>query len=374
MKILITGGHPSPALAIIDSLKKIKKNVEIVFVGTKYTSPTKKTLSFEYKEIQKRNVKFLEIKTGRLNRTISTFSFKNILLIPVGFFLAEKIIREEKPDVVLSFGSHIALPICIISFLHKIPVFTHEQTINPGLANKVISKLAKKIFISFQEASKFFPKNKTILTGNPIRKSIFYVKKRVLTTQQRNKPVIYITGGSLGSHSINIHIKNILPELLKKYIVIHQVGNVKKYDDLNKLLEYKKRLGKIAYNYILNSHFLDDEIGYIFKVSSLVVSRAGANTFFELLSLKKPTIFIPLPWSANKEQKEHALFFKKNKIGEIFYQKGDSKKLLKIINRMMRNLSFYKKNFQRLQKSLQPQDADMLIIKEILSVSDEKKH
>jgi len=366
MKIIITGGHLTPALAFIEKLKEKKPEVEIIFVGRKYALDSEKTLSLEYKEITGKKILFVPIIAGRLTRLISLNSLKNFLKIPLGFFNAFFIISRYRPDVVLSFGSYLAVPIVFWAYLFKIPVFTDEQTIKPGLANKIIGFFAKKIFISFPEVEKYFDKRKTIMIGNLIRESIFKIEKKPFEIT-KNKPVIYITGGSLGSHSINQHIKKILPQLLEKYIVIHQTGDTKEYHDYEDLLEIKNKLpDNLKKKYFLRQHFFQNEIGYIYSLADLVVGRSGANTFFELIALKKPAVFIPLPWSAGKEQQHHAEIFAKAGCGEIFHQIETSEKLLRIIDKMINNLEKYQKNF-KLLKNYFYKDAPERIIKEIFN-------
>ncbi len=169
----------------------------------------------------------------------------------------------------------------------------------------------------------------------------------------KDRPVIYITGGSLGSHSINQLIKQILPTLLKKYIVIHQVGDTKEYQDFENLISLQLKLPKILQkNYFPQKFFFDDQIGYIYSLADIVISRAGANTFFELLALHKPTIFIPLPWSAGGEQELHAKIFKRAGVGEIFYQGENISKLIQLIDKMITNIDKYKKKFHQLTSPL----------------------
>lgn len=341
MKILITGGHLAPALAVIDELLA-KKDIEIVFVGRKYTDKEGQDLSLEYKEVTERKIPFFHIATGRK---------KDILKIPQGFLQAWKIVSQEKPKVVLSFGSYLAVPVGLIASMRGIPVYTHEQTIHPGLANQLIAYVSKKIFISFEESLNFFPIEKVVLSGNPVRHQIFTVQKKPFSVAT-DKPVIYITGGSLGSHSLNVHVEHILKKLLEKYQVIHQTGNVKEYNDLERLTklvatfppELKKR-------YFPATHYLAEEIGYIFSVADLVVSRSGANTFFELIELKKPAVLIPLPWSGYDEQRKQAELFKRLGVGEVFYQDGQSDELLLLITTAIKHLDAYKKNFDKLNSS-----------------------
>ena len=363
MKILVTGGHVTPAIAVIDKLKDQK----IVFVGRKYPIPGEKIISLEYKEISKRGIKFINLETGRLTRLISLRSIINLLLIPYGFFQAAKILFREKPDKIVSFGGYIAFPICIIGALFRIPIYTHEQTISLGLANRIIANLSRKVFVSFEESKKELGNSKKIIvTGNPIRPEVFQIIKKPFELPASRK-VIYITGGSLGAHSVNVHIKAILPKLLSRFTVIHQVGDTQEFNDYKNLMDLKESLPqKQRVNYFPQIHFSGDEIGFIYSVTDLVIARAGANTFFELGALQKPAIFIPLPWSARGEQQKHAELFKQAGCGEIFDQSHTSEELFTLIETVMKNIDSYKKKFGELhiQNSTHAQDA---IVREILT-------
>ncbi len=370
MKLLITGGHVTPALACIDYIRKHNLPIEITFVGREFADKKDSDTTFEFKEISNREIPFTNLDAGRLTRVASVKTFFHVLKIPIGFIHALAILQKEKPSAILSFGGYIALPIAIISSLLKIPVYTHEQTIQPGLANKIIAKFSKKVFVSFPETAQFFQKEKVKITGNPIREEIFNISPVVVSKFkiEKNKPVIYVTGGSLGAHSINVHIEKLLPELLKKYIVIHQCGNTSEYNDYLRLKTKKAGFSKDIYShYHVFPHFSTDEIGYIYSITDLVISRSGANTFFELAALQKPTIFIPLPWSANGEQQRHAEIFKKHKVGEIFDQSGNSENLRKLIDKMKLNLDYYKNNFEQFS-SVYVQEATKSIVETIYKV------
>jgi UDP-N-acetylglucosamine--N-acetylmuramyl-(pentapeptide) pyrophosphoryl-undecaprenol N-acetylglucosamine transferase len=356
MKIIITGGHLSPALALIDKLKEIKR-IQIVYIGKKYNLDSEKSLSLEYQEIKKRGFPFYHLNTGRLTRIVSFTSIINLLKFPFGLLQSFSILKKEKPDLIFSFGGYLGLPVALCGFILNIPIYIHEQTINPGLTNRILSSIAKKVFVSFPQTKNLFPKNKVVVTGNLIRREVFTSTKKPFTIK-KTKPVIYVTGGSLGSHSINILIEKILPQLLKKYIVIHQIGGVKQYHDFERMKAYQNP------SYFPVKHFFLDEIGYVYQTADLVIGRAGANTFFELLALKKPVILVPLPWSANQEQQKHARLFKQWQLGEIFDQNDNHKRLLSLIDKMIENLNFYRNNFSRLPINFLF-DAEEKIIKEI---------
>lgn len=360
-KILITGGHVTPALAVIDRIRETNKYTHLVFVGRKYTSKSEKHIeSFEYKEVTARKIPFIHLSTGRLTRLFSLRSIISIFQIPQGFISSWKILKEEKPDAILSFGGYMALPIAICAKFLKIPVFTHEQTIIPGLANKIIAQFADVIFLSFPESALYFKDKQIILSGNPIRNSIF--EQSIKLTIEKNIPCIYVTGGSLGAHAVNVLIENILSELLESYTIIHQTGNVTEFNDYNRLATLKDALPhELKSRYILKQHVSDEEIGAIYNYADIVIARAGANTFFEVVALKKPTIFIPLPWSANGEQEQHAQIFRKHKTGEVVHQSEGSAQLLKIIQQVITKKEEYISHFSTLSNYNHTNAADTIL-------------
>ncbi len=363
MKILITGGHLAPALAVID---EIADKAQVVFVGRKFDLDQEKTFSLEYQEITKKNIPFYHLQSGRLTRLLNFKLFSNLTKIPSSLFQASKIIAKEKPQVILSFGSYIGFPICLVGYILKIPIFIHEQTINPGLVNRVTGRLAKKIFVTFPESKKHFSPEKVILSGNPTRKIVLSVNKKPFSLR-KNKPAIYFTGGSLGSHSVNLILEKILPQVLSKFIVIHQTGKISEYGDFKRLQAKRNKLpDNLKNNYYLKEHFTGDELGYIYSLADLVVGRSGANTLFELISWKKPAIFIPLPWSANQEQLSQAKLFQTAGVGEIFQQSQDSVYLIDLIEKALAHINNYKKNFKNVEL-LYKENAANIIVQTILS-------
>lgn len=359
MKILITGGHITPALALIEELQK-NSDLEIIFVGRQYANTNEKNNTFEYQTINNLKIKFINLETGRFVRVLDKNLFINIKLFFNGFVNSFKTLNSEKPNIIFSFGGYVALPIALAGFLKKITIYTHEQTLIPGLANRIIGYFSKIVFVSFPDTVRYFNINKTTISGNLIRSNIF--KPTGGFKIKTDRKILYITGGSLGAHSVNLHIENILERLLAKYYVIHQVGNISEFSDF-------ERLSKISnQNYLVKEHFFENELADIFSKCSLVVSRSGANTVFELIALRKPSVLIPLPWSANGEQQAQANLLNKFGTAEIFDQNENSDKLYFLIEEAMNNLDKYKTGFTELS-TIYKKDAANKIVSEIIPSS-----
>lgn len=368
MKILITGGHPAPALAIVDAIRSNPsyEHVEIIFVGKKYNNEREKSVSFEYKEITSRNIQFIELKAGRLTRSFSSSTLSNIRQIPCSYKDAVQILKTSKPDIIVTFGGYIALPIAIAGRIRTIPVYLHEQTIQPGLAASCIGYFATKVFVSFPATLSHFSKRKTVITGNPVRKSLFH-ETTLPFLLPSDRPIIYVTGGSLGSHSVNYKLMEILPELLKLYTVVHQTGNVAEYHDYEAMCSFRDQLPKEQQQYYqVREHFTAEEVGELYRLASLIICRSGANTVFELIAFQKPAVLVPLPWSARQEQQKQAEMLAKAQAAEIYNQSTSSLKLLKAITRIMSNRDKYELGFTSL-RSLYQEDAAECILKEIFT-------
>lgn len=335
MKIVITGGHHNSALLVAKALKE--KDYEIYWFGHKYSMWGDKNPTVEYLEVTKENIPFIEIKAGKWQ--IKSHFLGNLIRIPLGFGQSFYQLLKIKPKIIVSFGGYIALPVAISGWLLGIPVVTHEQTTVLGSANAFISRIAKKIFISFPSSEKFFPSKKVVLTGLPIRQKILSTNKKLFSN---SKKTIYITGGKQGAHIINIAVFEILSELLKNFNVIHQCGSSSLNNDYLKAVNLKIEIENID-NYLVKEYFFEDEIGSVFATADFVVTRAGAHITYELALLKKPAIMIPIPWSSKNEQLENAKTLEKLGLVKILSQSELGKgKLLEIIKEFNEHLEEYK--------------------------------
>lgn len=331
-KILLTGGHLSPLLAIFEVLKK---SVDIVIIGRKYTFEADKTESLEYNLFKNEKVAFYDIHASRLQRKFTKETIPSFFKSPKAIISAYSILKKEKPDAVLIFGGYIGIPVAIAAYMLKIPIVVHEQTLTAGLANKYIAKIAKKICISFSESEQYFDTKKTILTGNPVRKEVSVSSGGFLLGS--NKPILYITGGSTGSHPINILVSHMLPELLEAFQVIHQTGDAQEFQDFRMLSQKREALSeKLQKEYILRKFILPSEIGWIYKHADVVLSRAGINTVTELMILSKKALLIPLPHGQKNEQLKNAKMYEESGLGAYIQQdEADPEKVLELLRKLL---------------------------------------
>lgn len=347
MKILITGAHFTPAQAVIEQLRK-DPEIEIVYVGRKTTMEGDKTESVESRVLPKLGIRFINLTAGRLSRIPSLNSLISILKIPIGFVQGFWIVFKESPDLTLSFGGYVSVPVVVSSFLLSVPVITHEQTLVLGLANQINSLFADRVAVSFDKDLGLNPE-KVVLTGNPLRTELTDqtvepgTEVRKFLAGNGNLPLVYITGGNQGSREINEKVKAILPGMLEFCAVIHQTGD-SKYQDFETLSGYKKTL-KRADRYLVQKWYDAPDVTHILKKTDLAVCRAGLNTLYELAYFQVPAIVIPLPYLYKNEQLVNAQYFQKLGLSETLNQQTlTPDKLLQKIKQMVKDIQSYKKS------------------------------
>jgi UDP-N-acetylglucosamine--N-acetylmuramyl-(pentapeptide) pyrophosphoryl-undecaprenol N-acetylglucosamine transferase len=360
MKILIVaggGGHFAPALAVIEALPK---DIDVMVIGRKYAFEGDSAESLEYQTAKKFGIAFVPLTTGRLQRKLTKHTLLSLAKVPAGYLQALKVLQSYKPDVVLSFGGYVSVPVVFAAKTLRIPIIVHEQILGAGVSNKIASKFADKVCVSWKDSAKFFPKEKVVLTGNPIRK----VQKSSFTLQNKEKlSIIYVTGGSGGSHGINLLIEDCLEKLLEKYIVIHQTGDAKQFGDFDRLEKKRESLEiKLKNRYIVTKFVDPHEVFSIMDQADLVVSRSGMNTVTELLSLGKPCLLIPLLYGQHNEQQTNALFVHQAGIAEVANQRElTGEALYNQINHMMMSIETYIENGKSAKNLVIPNAAEAVI-------------
>jgi UDP-N-acetylglucosamine--N-acetylmuramyl-(pentapeptide) pyrophosphoryl-undecaprenol N-acetylglucosamine transferase len=349
-KIVIAGGHLTPALAVIEELQK-RDDWEIYYFGRPYSTEGDRTPSLESKIIKEQGLKFIPINFGRIQHNFTRYSPWAFLRIPWGFTLSFVHLIRLRPKLVLSFGSYVGATIVVSAWLLGIPVVIHEQTTVSGLANKISSVLAKKILVSWTQTLKNFPKEKSILTGNPLRSEIFQFNSKIWDSFEFDQklPLLLITGGNQGSHRINVAVEIILKKLLNRYNLFHQTGHLESFGDFGRLTKAKEKLpAGLGKRYQIRRYLTGEEWGTVLHKADLVVSRAGINTISELLALGKPQLLIPIPWLPADEQGQNARMVKKIGLGEILTQNDlNPENLFQRIENMMKNLKKYQQKSEQ---------------------------
>lgn len=280
-----SAGHVVPNLAVMNELKFFAR---LSYMGTG---------GIEKQLLLESGFPFFEVNCPKL---IRSFSFKNFK-IPVALHRAKnqalEILEREKPDLVFSKGGFASYPAVCAAEKLKIPVFTHESDFSPGLCTKLIAKKCRYVLTSFPETAKLFENGKCV--GSPMRKELFRSDKmraRKKYSLKTDKPVLLVLGGGSGSRAINEAVRQNLDEILKRRQVLHLCG--------------KGNMMENAPEGYCQREF-ENDMGSAYAASDAVLCRAGSNTVFETLALKKPTIFVPLEKSSRGDQLQNALYFER---------------------------------------------------------------
>lgn len=344
-----TGGHIVPLLVIFETLKSAKNDfsVEPLFVGT--------SGSIEEKLIETKKIPFKLIPAGKWRRYLAGQNFADIFITFRGFIQSVGILREFKPDLIFAKGGYVSFPVILAAKFLGIPIFIHESDSVMGWVNKIASRWAKKVFTGFP--ANFYPKierTKLVESGVPIQEEFFKAKETV-----NEKKLILVMGGSQGSHKINEVVKEILPDILKKYLVIHFTGE-REFFDYQKV---KKDLGAKDY---LPFSFVDNLWEYMRK-ADLIISRAGGSSLAEIAALGKPSILIPLALAANNHQAQNADFFYQHRAAEVLGENDlVSEVLFEKIYHILGEKGLNQEMRESVKKLARP-DAAKIIAKEIVS-------
>jgi UDP-N-acetylglucosamine--N-acetylmuramyl-(pentapeptide) pyrophosphoryl-undecaprenol N-acetylglucosamine transferase len=317
IKILVTGGgtggHVSPALAVIQTLQEMAQGAdwtpEFRYIGSR--GGVEKGL------VEAAGIPFVGVQSGKLRRASSLrglLTLKNLadaFRVPIGVGEALNEVRRFRPDVVLATGGYVSVPPVIAAGLLRLPVLIHEQTVQIGLANRIAACFATRIALTFDGSASELPprlRRKSFVTGNPVRQAIFggdktnAVARLGFDPTDNALPTLYVTGGALGAQSINRAVESILPELLLSYRVVHQCGE----KDGDRMAQFASALPVSLAKRYYATPFVGVEIADIFALADLVVARSGAGTVTEVAAVGKAALFIPLVPTGGDEQTRNA--------------------------------------------------------------------
>lgn len=307
MKILLTGGgtggHFYPLIAIAEKLIEIADKEKIIDLKLYYMSdgPYDKRMLFE------NGITYVQIPAGKMRLYFSFRNISDLFKTATGMFFGLISMFFIYPDVVISKGGYAAFPAVFAAKLLRIPVIVHESDSFPGRLNVWTAKFAKKVAISWPEAIEYLPKEKTALTGQPIRKNILHGDKTdayEFFKLDSSLPVILVVGGSTGAEIINNIMIDVLPEILSRYQVIHQTGE-KNIDDVlgrSKLvMENNDNIARYVALPYLNNLATRKAAG----IADIIISRAG-SAIFEIASWGVPSIIIPITKSNGDHQRKNA--------------------------------------------------------------------
>ncbi len=322
MKIVLTGGgsggHFTPIIAVARELRRIADDEKIVSLQLIYMADQ----PFDLEQLRLDDVEFIKVPAGKFRWYFSllnvTDPFKTLWGLLRAFWITYKIF----PDVVFGKGGFASFPVLAAARFFGIPVIIHESDSTPGKVNRWAAKFAQRIAVSFPETLEYFPKDITAYTGNPIRARILGGNEEealALFSLEPHIPVIVVLGGSQGAKPINDIFVQLAGRLTEEYQIIHQTGK-DHYDDVLKeasvILEHSPHRGR----YRIFPFLREDELRNAARLAKLVISRAGANTLFEIAAWGIPSIIIPLPHAAEDHQRHNAYIYARAGACEVMEQ------------------------------------------------------
>lgn len=297
-----TGGHTTPVLAVLAALRA-RAAVDATWIGG--------TWGVERDAARGAGVPFHAIQTGKLRRYLSWQTPIDAVRIPIGLAQARRLLKRIAPDVVFSTGGYVAVPTALAAARLGIPVLTHEQTAQLGLATRIIARSADVLALSFPlaDAGAFAGRTQVVVTGNPVRGVLFdgdAARGAARFGLARELPTIYATGGARGSSPINERIERALPLLLPTMQIIHATGPTEANEDYPRLMKVRDALPEEWRSRYVVVERLGDELPDVYALASLVIGRSGAGTVAELAALGKPAILVPLPGTGGDEATKNA--------------------------------------------------------------------
>jgi len=309
MKLVIagggTGGHLFPGIAVAEEFLARDPQNSVLFVGTER--------GIEARAVPAAGYRLELISAAGIRGKGNLTQLKGALMMLYGYSQSRRILKSFRPDLVLGVGGYASLPTVLAARGMQIPRFIHEQNAIPGMTNKFLAKFVDQVFITLEESAKFFPKQNTLLTGNPLRRQIL----EQATTNAGEEPRIggqgnfrlLIFGGSQGAHAINMAMLAALPFLERfgsKIEIVHQTGE----NDAAEVAETYRRHGFKA----AARPFIDDMAG-AYQWADLIICRAGATTIAEVTACGKPGLFIPFPHAVDDHQRRNAEALLKKEAG-----------------------------------------------------------
>lgn len=309
-----TGGHILPLISVAEILSR-HPHIKLQYLGDR-RGP-------EHSIAKQAGLSFQHVPNGKIRRYISPkailLNIRDLFLIGYGIIIAIRLIRKDQPNTIFSKGGPGALPVAIGAYFTRTPLITHESDAVIGATNRIISLFAETVLTAFP--ADVYPASyarKIVSVGLPIRREFC----RPHQNQRLRRPMILITGGSQGSHAINLLVASLLPDLLSWASVTHICGA----QSLQKMEDVKQSLPQVLADHYAVLDFTPDIASYMHE-ASLVVTRAS-STIFEIATLKKPMILIPLPGSANDHQMKNAEIFLRHKAALVLNQNNLTPHLL----------------------------------------------
>ena len=352
MKILFSGGGTlgpvTPLLALVETLRARENaaDFEFVWIGTER--------GVELPYIRKAGIQTFTISSGKLRRYFSLKNFTDIVQLMKGFFQSRAILKEHRPDVVVTAGGFVSVPVHFAAWTMGIPSVVHQQDVVIGLANRIMSVIATKITVSIEDHLKKFNSKKVVYTGNPVRPSVLGGSREKgieLFKLQPDRATVFIFGGGTGAENINQTVEQLVKDCAGMFQIIHLMGS-------------NRTQSHVVDNFYHPYPFFIGEMAHAYAAADVIVSRAGFNAISEIAAWGKPAILIPIHGS---HQEANANFVAQMSgvivLDEISLTASE---LYEQIRRLLTDEAAYKEQSEQLVKIF-PHDAAAHVVETIVS-------
>jgi UDP-N-acetylglucosamine--N-acetylmuramyl-(pentapeptide) pyrophosphoryl-undecaprenol N-acetylglucosamine transferase len=314
-----TGGHFYPLMAVAAELNTQAEPPALYYFGP---SP------YNVDQLTTHNITYIKCPAGKLRRYVSIQNFLDLFRTFFGFFCAVWKLYIIYPDVIFSKGGYTAVPIILAARALKIPVVIHESDTSPGKANLLARKFARYIAVSYDDAVRFFPKERTALTGIPLRTEL---KTQINNPHEvlgipDDKPLIFVTGGSQGAQRLNEAVLRSLLDLLPHYRIFHQTGP--QASDIEITAQGLLQGTELSSSYYLAESVPVETVAALMQAASVVITRAGSTTLFELAYFGTPSIVVPIPEDVSRDQRTNAYTYARTGAAGVIEEKNLTPHLL----------------------------------------------
>lgn len=356
MKVIIsgggTGGHIFPAIAIANAIRQMDPGVEILFVGAEGR--------MEMEKVPQAGYTIIGLPIIGIQRRITLQNLKVPFKIIASLLKARKIIRQFKPDIAIGVGGYASGPLLRMASMLHVKTLIQEQNSFPGVTNKILAAKAEKICVAYDSMETFFPGEKIVITGNPVRREVWNIESKRAEALEffglsYEKPVVLAIGGSLGARTINKAIEKFAPEIVAGGAqILWQTG---------------KNFSGSVYrdNPAVRIHTFIREMDLAYAAADIIISRAGAMSISELCLIKKPCILIPSPNVAEDHQTKNAMALVNKNAALLIKDSEAEEKLGQATLELLKNTTLRSQLSTEIAKLGKP-NADIEIAKQIFAV------
>lgn len=315
-----TGGHLTPLIAVARALQRAAETgasgdggsaepeLELLYLGV--------VTDIDRSALETAGIPYRHVPSGKIRRYMSGAPLTIVDLLfrlPFGVLRALRVLFFLMPDVVFSKGGYGCIPVVIAAWVYRIPILLHETDAAPGLANLRLARYASAVALGFRGAERWFPPDKTFVAGTPVRETFTHLPDQATARQRLSlhdrKPVLFVTGGSQGAQRVNTAVLAVLPQLLSRAQVLHQVGE-RNLPAVREFAEKDLRHLPDVADYHVFGFLAEEEMALAFAAADLVVSRAGGTALAEIAAAGRASLLIPLHGAAQQHQWENAYVFR----------------------------------------------------------------